>query len=103
MDRTRLAFYDTFGGRTLVDPNLPENCARYPDEKCLDFSLKIITLDEARKVYEEVVQEIKQENAYKYLSSYFGELIESVRCYQNQGNPDRYENSPIHFLVLKNK
>lgn len=103
MDRTRLSFYDTFGGRTLVDPNLPENSARYPDEKCLDFSLKIITLDEARRVYEDVVRDIKLENAYKYLSLYFGELIESVRCYQNQGNPDKYETPPIHFLELKNK
>lgn len=103
MDSTRLAFYDTFGGRVLVDPNKPENGARYPDERCLDFSLKIITLDEARKVYEDVVQEIKRENAYKYISFYFGELIESVRCYQSQGTKDCYEQPPIHFLELKNK
>lgn len=103
MDTTRLAFYDTFGGRTLVDPNLPENGAKYPDPKCLDFCMKIMTLDEAKKIYDSVVDEIKKDYAYRYIDSYFGELIESVKNYQEDGSSSTCSNDPIHFLELKNK
>ena len=103
MDCTRLAFYDSIPGHTIIEPNLPENGATYPDQKCLDFSLDIVSLEEARFIYEEVVNEIKNEEAYAYISSYFGQLIESVKCYQNKNNDNGGEEPPIHFLELKNK
>lgn len=103
MDTTRLAFYDTFGSKTLVDPNLLENRAQYPDQRCVDFAMKILSMDEAKRIYNEVIEEIKEENAYEYIYSYFGSLIDSVKSYQDDGKPDEYQGAPIHFLDYKKK
>ncbi len=47
--------------------------------------MKILPIDEAKKIYGEVIEELKNENAYEYIYSYFGDLIDSVKRYQDDG------------------
>lgn len=101
IDDTRLAYYSKFGTSTIVDPNSPNNVVKFPDERINEFSLSIITKDEAKELYDKVIEEMKEERAYAYLVNYYGKLIRSIKACQNGESTGTYVEPTIQSLELK--